>query len=45
MENIHKHRNMKLVNNEEEYVRNVMQPNIKSGTLLGPNLMSCEMEK
>ena len=45
MENIRKHRNIKLVNNEEEYLKNVMKPNFKSGTLLGPNLMSCEMGK
>ena len=45
MENIRKHRNIKLVNDEEEYLRNVMRPNFKSGTLLGPNLMGCEMGK
>ena len=45
MENIRKHRNIKLVNNEEEYLRNVMKPNFKSGILLGPDLMSCEMGK
>ena len=45
MENIPKHRNIKLVNNEEEYLRNVMRPNFKSGTLLGPDLMGCEMGK
>ena len=45
VENIRKHRNIKLVNNEEEYLRNVMKPNFKSGTLLGPNLMGCEMGK
>ena len=45
MENIRKHRNIKLVNDEEEYLRNVMCPNFKSGTLLGPDLMSCEMGK
>ena len=45
MENIRKHRNIKLVNNEEEYLRNVMLPNFKSGTLLGPDLMGCEMGK
>ena len=45
MENIRKHRNIKLVNNEEEYLKNVMKPNFKSGTLLGPDLMSCEMGK
>ena len=45
MENIRKHRNIKLVNNEEEYFRNAMRPNFKSGTLLGPDLMGCEMGK
>ena len=45
MENIRKHRNIHLVNNEEEYLRNVMKPNFKSGTLLGPDLMGCEMGK
>ena len=45
MENIGKHRNIKLVNNEEEYLKNVMKPNFKSGTLLEPDLMSCEMSK
>ena len=32
VENIRKHRNIKLVNNEEEYLKNVMKPNFKSGT-------------
>ena len=45
MDNIRKHRNIKLVNNEEEYLKNVMKPNFKSGTLLGPDLMGCEMGK
>ena len=45
MENIRKHRNIKLVNNKEEYLKNVMKPNFKSGTLLGPDLMGCEMGK
>ena len=45
MENIRNHRNIKLVNNGEEYLRNVMRPNFKSGTLLGPYLMACEMRK
>ena len=45
MENIREHRNIKLVNNEEEYLKNVMKPNFKSGTLLGPDLMGCEMGK
>ena len=45
MENIRKHRNIKLVNDEEEYLKNVMKPNFKSGTLLGPDPMGCEMGK
>ena len=31
IENIRKHRNIKLVNNEEEHLKNVMKPNFKSG--------------
>ena len=45
MESIRRHRNIKLVNNREDYLRNVMKPNFKPGTLLGPDLMSCEMGK
>ena len=45
MKNICKHRDIKLVNNKEEYLRNVMRPNFKSGTPLGPDLMGCEMGK
>ena len=45
MENIRKHRDIKLVNNGEAYLRAVMKPNFKSGTLFGPNLMGCEMGK
>ena len=45
MENIRRHRNIKLVNNEKEYLRTVMKPNFKSGTLLGDDLMGCEMGK
>ena len=45
LENIRKHRNIKLVNNEKEYLKNVMKTNFKSGTLLGPDLMGCEMGK
>ena len=39
MENIRRHRDIKLVNNEEAYLKAVMKPNLKSGTLFGPNLM------
>ena len=45
MENIRKHRDIKLVNNEEVYLKAVMKPNFKSGTLFGPSLMGCEMGK
>ena len=45
MEDIRKHRDIKLVNNEEAYLKAVMCPNFKSGTLFGPNLMGCEMGK
>ena len=45
MENIRKHRDIKLVNNIVDYLKQVMKPNFKSGTLLGTDLMSCEMGK
>ena len=45
IENIRKHRNMKLVMTEEKYLRTVMKPNFKSGVLFGENLMGCEMGK
>ena len=45
MENIRHHRDIKLVNNERDYLKTVMRPNFKSGTLLGPDLMGCEMGK
>ena len=45
MENIRKHREINLVNNEEAYLKAVMKPNFKSGTLFGPNIMGCEMGK
>ena len=45
MENIRRHRDIKLVNNKEKYLKTVMKPNFKSGTLLGPDLMGCEMGK
>ena len=43
MENIRKHRNIRLVMNRESYLRTVMHPNFKSGLLFGENLMGCEM--
>ena len=45
MENIRKHRNIKLVTNKELYLRTVMHLNFKSGVLFGENLMGCEMGK
>ena len=45
MENICHHCDIKLVNNEKDYLKTVMRPNFKSGTLLGPDLMGCEMGK
>ena len=45
MENIRKHRNIKLVTTEEKYLYMVMKPNFKSGVLFGENLMGCEMGK
>ena len=45
MENIRRHRDIKLVNNKEKYRKTVMKPNFKSGTLPGPDLMGCEMGK
>ena len=45
MENIRKHRNIKLGTTEEKYLRTIMKPNFKSGVLFGENLMGCEMGK
>ena len=45
MENIRKHRNIKLVMSRESYLKTVMKPNFKSGILFGENLMGCEMGK
>ena len=45
IENIRRHRDIKLVNNEKDYLKTVMKPNFKSGTLLGPDLIGCEMGK
>ena len=45
MENIRKHRNIKLITNNESYLKLVMKPNFKSGVLFGENLKGCEMGK
>ena len=45
MENIRKHRNIKLITSREAYLKTVMKPNFKSGVRFGSNLMGCEMGK
>ena len=45
MENIRKHRNIKLVMTEKKYLHTVMCPNFKSGVLFDENLMGCEIGK
>ena len=45
MENIRKHRSIKLVMTEEKYLKTIMKPNFKSGVLFGENLMGCKMGK
>ena len=45
MENIRKHKGIKLVTNAKDYLKNIMKPNFKSGVLFGENLMGCEMGK
>ena len=45
MENIRKHRNIKLVTNTESYLKTIMKRNFKSGILFGENLMGCKMGK
>ena len=45
MENIRKHRSIKLVTNKELYLKTVIRPNFKSGVLFSENLMGCEMGK
>ena len=45
MENIRKHRNIRLITSGESYLHIVMCPNFKSGVLFGENLMGCEIGK
>ena len=45
MENIRKHRNIKLVMTEEKYLHTLMKPNFKSSVQFDENLMGCEMGK
>ena len=45
MKNIRKHTDIRLVNNNEDYLKHVMKPNFKAGVLMIPDLMSCKMGK
>ena len=45
MDNIRKHRNIKLVINREAYLKAVMKPNFKYGVQFSSNLMRCKMQK
>ena len=45
MENVRKHRNRKLVTNQEAYLKLIMKPNFKSGILFGENLKGWEKLK
>ena len=45
MENNGRHRDIRLVNNKEDYLKQVMKPNFKGGTLMGEDLISCVMGK
>ena len=45
MENIRKHRNIKLVTSREAYLKVVMKPNFKSGVQFSSNLMGCKIGK
>ena len=45
MENIRKHRNIKLVTDKEKFLKKVMKPNFKSSVLFRENLMGCKMGK
>ena len=45
MENIRIHRNIKSITNREAYLKVVMKPNLKFGSLFGSNLMGCKMGK
>ena len=45
MENIRKLKDIKLVTNTKDYLKNVMKPSFKSGVLFGENLMGCKMGK
>ena len=45
MENIRKHKDIKLITNRRAYLMTVMKPNFKSGIFFDSNLMGCKMGK
>ena len=45
MENIRNHKDIKLVTNEEKYLKHVMKPNFKSSVCFSRNLIGMEMGK
>ena len=45
MENIRKHKDIKLITIAKDCLKNVMKANFKSGVLFSENLMGCEMGK
>ena len=45
MENIRKHKDIRLATNKKAYLRKVMKPNFKSGTLFSEKLMGCKTGK
>ena len=45
IENIRKHRDIKLVMNKKAYLKKVMKANFKSRIVFSENLMGCEMGK
>ena len=45
MENIRKHKDVKLVTNESKYIKYVIKPNFKSSVCFSENLMGMEMGK
>ena len=45
MENIRKHKNIKLVTSVQKYLKTMAKPNFKSRVCFDENLMGCEMGK
>ena len=43
IENIRKYKDIKLVTNAKDYLKNLMKPNFTSGILFSENVMGCEM--